>query len=159
MFFISERYFLDGYHETLNRAEFIEPQYFLDDFDYLIAVTHRWSKPLAPDLGNVNFLDLRNRIRWLVDNRLSETRTHRIAIFYDYCSIYQSKETSDLVDLLGNYFSIHGSLNPYNTRTFLEPTGARRRADLDRLYPMLLIADEVYMTKHRELSARLHDLI
>jgi len=149
MFFISASYFLDGYHETLSEAEFIAPDYFADRFEYLIAVTHRWEKPLLGDLGSVNFLDLRNRISWLIEPH--SFKHDDIAIFYDYCSIYQSASESDLIDLTGRRFSLHGRQGrPHDIRGFFEFGQAQRRKDLDRLYPMILCADEVYMTKHRQ---------
>jgi hypothetical protein len=148
MYFLNAHYFLA--HETMNRAEFISPKYFSDGFDYLIAVTHRWSKPLNPDIGSLNFLEIRNMIRTLIEsNKLSDSQIERIAIFYDYSSIYQSKKEDDLV-LFGVFLQLHGSSKSYDTKEFLKFAASMRRQDLDRLYPMLLCADEVYMSKHHQ---------
>lgn len=150
MYFLKSSYFLDQWHETLNRADFISPEYFCDDFDYLIAVTHRWGKPLDADDGYLNFLEIKNRILHLRQFKGSTLeKIERIAIFYDYSCIYQTNTENDLI-LYDVYLTMHGSTKKFDTQTFIDFTNNKRKDDLKILYLLYLVADEIYMTKYHQ---------
>src|SRR4030042_2965679 len=111
MFILKDDYFLDGRHEQLNPAFFISSDYFADEYEYLIAFSHRWQRPMSEHIASVDFITIRNRIE-----QLHNIEKKKIAVFYDYSCIYQDKRIESKLPL-STYVSLHGSSVPfYNDR-------------------------------------------
>jgi len=147
MFILKDDYFLDGRHKTLNPAFFISPDYFADEYEYLIAFSHRWQRPME-DIASVDFVTIRNRIE-----QLHSIQKKKIAIFYDYSCIYQDKRVDSELPF-STYVALHGSSVPFlNDRnreeTFIQFATLRRESDLKDLYLLMLLADEMYIMKDR----------
>ena len=148
MYFLNAEYF--NAYETMNRAEFIAPRYFIGVFDYLIAVSHRWPKPIDPHIAYLNFLEIRNRIYRLIEERkFTDQQVDKIAVFYDYSCIYQTATSDDNL-VWGILCTLHGSMKDYDSEQFYNFAKSRRQQDLDYLYLMLLCADEVYISKYSQ---------
>lgn len=148
MFILNDTYFLDGNHEQLNPASFISPNYFADEYEYLIAFSHRWQWPLPENIAEVDFLTIRNRIR-----QLHRIEKRRIAIFYDYSCIYQDKRIENKF-AVSTYVALHGSSAPFfkdrdREEKFVEFATLRREWDLKDLYLLMLLADEIYIMQDR----------
>lgn len=141
MILLNVLYFLE--HESFMPAEFIDPRFLAQRFDYLIAVTHRWSSAEEPDEGGLQFLEVRNRIHRLIKERgLSAQGIAGIAVFYDYSSIYQCGARDSLL------YPLHGQFADYDKERFVAFARESRQRDLETLSTLFLLADEIYMTRY-----------
>lgn len=141
MLLLNFLYFLE--HESFMPAEFIAPRFLAGRFEYLIAISHRWSSPEEPDEGQLHFLEVRNRIHRLIDERsLSSEQIAGIAIFYDYSCIYQCVTQDFLV------CPLHGRFVDYDKEQFVAFARESRQRDFEKLSTTFLLADEVYVTKY-----------
>jgi hypothetical protein len=149
MFILRDDYFLDGRHATLNPASFIAPDYFADEYEYLIAFSHRWLRSRAADITSIDFITIRNRIQ-----QLHSIEKKKIAVFYDYSCIYQDKRIESKLPV-STYVSLHGSSGPFlgdsnREEKFIKFASLRREFDLNNLWLLMLLADEMYVMQDRQ---------